>query len=142
MNNRKSPSVAAYIRTQIAICGVSQKDIATALGYENPNVISMIKQGKTKLPITKVGQLAKVLEVDPIYLLRLTMSEYCPDTWQVFQHLIGRSLITANELALIEVVRRACGDVDLALKDKAERDALAAIVEDIAFNQHKPGFSR
>jgi hypothetical protein len=142
MNNRKSLSVAAYIKTQISVCGVAQKDIAAALDYDNPNVISMIKNGTTKLPLTKVGPLAKILEVDPVHLLRLTMTEYCPETWQSIQHVIGRSLITANELALIELVRKTCGDVDLALKDKAERDALAAIVEDIAFNQHKPGFGR
>lgn len=140
MKNRKSLSVAAYIKLQIAVSGVSQKEIAEALGYDNPNVITMFKQGKTKVPLNKVGPLATVLGVDPVHLLRLVMTEYCPDTWQAIQHLIGRSLISTNEMALIEVVRKACGAVDLELKDKAERSALAAIVEDIAFNQHKPGF--
>lgn len=140
MRNRKSLSVAAYIQLQIAVSGVAQKDIAEALGYDNPNVITMFKQGKTRVPLNKVGPLATVLGVDPVHLLRLVMTEYCPDTWQAIQHLIGRSLITTNEMALIEVVRKACGAVDLELKDKAERSALAAIVEDIAFNQHKPGF--
>ncbi len=142
MKNRKSLTVAAYIQLQIAVSGVAQKDIAEALGYENPNVITMFKQGKTKLPINKVGPLAKVLGVDPVHLLRLVMTEYCPDTFQAIQHLIGQSLVTANEMALIEIVRKTCGAVDLVLKDKAERSAFAAIVEDIAFNQHKPGFSR
>lgn len=140
MRNRKSLSVAAYIQLQIAVSGVSQKQIAEALGYDNPNVITMFKQGKTKVPLNKVGPLATVLGVDPVHLLRLVMTEYCPDTWQAIQHLIGRSLISTNEMALIEVVRKACGSVDLELKDKAERSALAAIVEDIAFNQHKSGF--
>lgn len=142
MKNGKSISVAAYIRMQIAISGVAQKDIAEALGYDNPNVITMFKQGKTKLPINKVGPLAKVLGVDAVHLLRLVMTEYCPDTWQAIQHLIGKSLITTNEMEIIEVVRNTCGAVDLELKDKAERSALAAIVEDIAFNQYKPGFAR
>lgn len=142
MKNHKSLSVAKYIQLQIAVSGVAQKDIAEALGYDNPNVITMFKQGKTKLPINKVGPLAKVLGVDPVHLLRLVMTEYCPDTWQAIQHLIGKSLITANEMVLVEIVRKTCGAVDLALTDKAERSAFAAVVEDIAFIQHKPGFGR
>lgn len=142
MKNKKSLSVAAYIQLQIAVSGVAQKDIAEALGYDNPNVITMFKQGKTKLPLNKVGQLAKVLGVDPVHLLRLVMNEYCPDTWQAIQHLVGNSLITANEMTLVEIVRKTCGAVDLELKDKAERATFAAVVEDIAFNQHKPGFVR
>lgn len=142
MKNHKKLSVAEYIDLQIAISGVSQKEIADALDYENPNVITMFKQGKTKLPINKVGPLAKVLGVDAVHLLRLVMTEYCPDTWQAIQHLIGKSLITTNEMEIIEVVRKTCGAVDLELKDRAERSALAAIVEDIAFNQYKPSFWR
>jgi hypothetical protein len=45
-------------------------------------------------------------------------------------------------MTLVEIVRKTCGAVDLELKDKAERSAFAAVVEDIAFNQHKPGFGR
>ena len=47
MVKQKKISVAAYINMQIAVSGVQQTEIAAALGYSKPNVITMIKQGKT-----------------------------------------------------------------------------------------------
>lgn len=128
-------SVATYIKSQVAIAGISQKCISTALNYENPNVVSMIKTGATKLPINKVGPLAKVLKVDPVYLLRLTLCEYWPDTFESIQDLIGKSLVSDNEMDLIQLVRSASKGIDIALNDQADRDAIAKVIGEIAKTQ-------
>jgi hypothetical protein len=77
----KAMRVADYLAQQIILCGKSQKEIAEEVGYEKPNVITMMKQGHTKIPIVKVGAFARALEVDPAYLLRLVCMEYMPETW-------------------------------------------------------------
>ena len=46
--------VAKFVRRQIQVLGKSQVEIAAYCGFDKPNVITMIKQGKTKLPMTKV----------------------------------------------------------------------------------------
>lgn len=77
----KAMRVPDYLAQQIILCGKSQKEIAEEVGYEKPNVITMMKQGHTKIPIVKVGAFARALEVDPAYLLRLVCMEYMPETW-------------------------------------------------------------
>jgi len=103
----KVMSVAEYITVQIKICGKSQIEIARETGFDKPNIISMIKQGKTKLPMDKIGRFAKAIGVDPIHLFRLCMNEYWSDTWAEIERLIGQPVLTMNELEIVETIRQA-----------------------------------
>lgn len=64
-------------------CGLTQKRIAHALGYENSNMITMFKTGRTRMPPEKVVPFANVVGHDPKILLRhwfaAYMSEVLPD---------------------------------------------------------------
>ncbi len=103
---RKPPTVAEYLTAQIDVTGKSQLEIAQECGFTSPNVITMIKQGKTKLPLSRVGALAKALGVDPVYLFSLAMNEYEPGTWSAMEGLIFKQpLLTANELEFVQVLR-------------------------------------
>ena len=57
--------------------------IAHAIGYDNSNMISMIKTGRTRMPAEKVVPFAKAVGHDPKTLLRhwfaAYMSEVLPD---------------------------------------------------------------
>jgi hypothetical protein len=128
-------SVAQFIAIQIAVNDVPQKDIAAALGYEKPNIITMIKQGKTKLPINKVGPLAEVLKVDPVHLLRLVMEEYVPDTWAAIQDLIGKSLVTDGEMTVVQVLRANANGHDLTLEKTAHRNAFGRVIRELVAEQ-------
>ena len=44
----KDCAVASFVRHRIAILDKQQTDIAAECGFEKPNIITMIKQGKTK----------------------------------------------------------------------------------------------
>ena len=52
----------------------TQAEIAEEAGFVNPNMVTMIKKGSTKLPIDRVPALAKALESDPALLLRLSVT--------------------------------------------------------------------
>lgn len=116
----KRVSVAAYLTQQINICGKSQLEIAEEVGYTKPNMITMIKQGKTKLPINKIPAFAKALGVDPVHLLRITMSEYMPETWDVMESLLGEAIITEGEKKVLEIVRARGEGLDVAPEGAAE----------------------
>lgn len=99
-------TVANFIRQQIAICGKTQKTISTECGYQNPNIITMFKNGATKLPFNKISAMARALNTDPRYLLRLVVSEYDPEVWAVIVQIMGPSVsYTDDEAALIELAR-------------------------------------
>lgn len=133
MVKAKTVLVADYLSQQLAVCGKSQREIATEVGYSNPNIITMFKSGATKIPLTKVGAFAKALGVDPAFMLRLVMNEYMPKTWEAIEGILGKdNLMTDQDKAVAMFVRETAGDVpfDLSIEEnrKALRDAIKGIV--------------
>ena len=103
-------TVAEYVDKQLKLCGKTQREVAQALGYMHPNIMSMIKTGATKVPIAKVETLALALNVDPAYFLRLVMNEYMPEAWSVIEGILDRSrLLSDRDMALALLVRDAVG---------------------------------
>lgn len=120
-------TVAEFIADKLAESDKTQREIAEECGFENPNIITMFKTGSTKLPLNRIGPLAKALDVDPAHLLRLVMLEYAPDTWQAIENIMQSTLLTANELELVRAYRQVTGDSD-AKAMVVDRDAVLAIV--------------
>ena len=119
----KPKNVAEYITWQINLCGKKQTQIAEEVGFEKPNVITMIKQGKTKVPINKIGKFAKALEVDPIFFMKMVFTEYMPDAMEAINSIINQPIITQNEWEIVEVIRSA-KVVNPKLRTDEERRAL------------------
>lgn len=112
MKTFKKLTVAEFLTSKIDKSGKTQKDIATEIGYDNPNIITMFKQGLTKIPLTTVGPLASALDIDPAYLLRLVMTEYFPDTYRAVEDCLGTMILTEHERTLIEAYRLCTKDTD------------------------------
>lgn len=108
----KRPTVAEFLADRLASSGKTQREVAAECGFESPNIITMFKQGQTKLPTNRVGPLARALDVDPAHLLRLVLLEYLPDTWACIENTLQSTILTANELDLIRMFREVTGDND------------------------------
>ena len=91
-------------------------DMQKALEYPNANVISMIKNGSMRIPAGKAVIAAKMLEVDPVFLLAKVISENDLELWDAISEVMADQLVTANEMALLTMVRRELDghDVNLA----------------------------
>lgn len=124
----KARNVAEYISMQLHLCGKSQTQIAEEVGFDKPNVITMIKQGKTKVPLNKIGSMAKALEVDPIFFFKLVMSEYMPDVMDMITAITTQPLITKNEWDFIAVIRTS-NVVNPKLRTEAEKKKLREFVD-------------
>ena len=114
MQTKTTPkfTVAEFIADKIAQSDKTQKQIADECGFENPNVITMFKKGATKLPVNRIGALARAIDVDSAHLFRLVMRDYAPDTWETIEEMLNGTVLTANELDLIRAYREATGDSD------------------------------
>lgn len=121
-------SVADYITQQIAMSGKPQKEIAEELNYDKPNIITMFKQGKTKVPLNKVPMLAKSLGVDPVHFLRIVLLEYAPEIWEVLDAVVGREMITENERKILGIIRNASQGYDILPQSKDDELALATVI--------------
>ncbi len=120
-------TVADFIADRLAESDKTQREIAQECGFEKPNIITMFKNGSTKVPLNRIGPLAKAIGADPAHLLRLVMQEYLPDTWEAIEDILKSTVLTANELDLVRKFRDVTGDNDAAPLI-IDRDALVAIV--------------
>lgn len=105
MTNKKHKSVAEYLADQIEQSPKSQLEIAEEAGFETPNIITMFKQGKTKIPLIRVGPLAIALGINPRHLLRRVLEEYMPETWHAVEESLGHLILSADEENLVRTAR-------------------------------------
>lgn len=125
MNAKKPSRIADFLSKSIdAMAGhKSQKEIAEEIGYERPNMLSMIKNGDAKLPLEKVPVLAKAINVDAAFLFRLALEQYWPDQQEAVAAVFGE-VTTANERALIRKIRTWTKNADPVLVSKDNEAAL------------------
>lgn len=104
----------------------SQVEIATEAGFTNPNMLSMIKAGTSKLPLDRVQALARALDTDPKRLFLLAIDQGGGETTRKAIEDIFGTIVTRNEVRWLEELRDASGHGDPALTARA-RNALRAI---------------
>ena len=126
-NQPRRVTVAEFLADRIAAVDKTQRQISEECGFDNPNIITMFKNGQTKLPINRIAPLARALEVDPVHLLRLVMLEYIPEVWESIENIMKSTLLTANELELVRAFREVTGENN-AQAVVIDRSAVIAIV--------------
>lgn len=129
--SKKESAVAKYIEKTIDLNGLRQRDIADAVGWENPNMVSIIKSGQSKVPLEKVFPLAKALNLDPTDLFIRVFSEYYPGLWKDIEQTLKGWVLTQSEQALVTAYRKkiAHGSVLSAGNADALTDQLTATLK-------------
>lgn len=84
-----SSTFVRYIAKQIDESDKTQVQIAKEMGYLKPNIITMFKQGLTKVPLEKVPLLAAALGLDAAALMDLYLSEYAPSVKHALEDVYG-----------------------------------------------------
>jgi transcriptional regulator with XRE-family HTH domain len=125
-------TVAQYLSQQIALSPLSQREIAERAGYTKPNILTMFKQGDTKVPVNKVPALAKALGVDSMHMLRIVLEEYMPEAWAAMESILGKHTVTDEEMSIIELVRQESRAVPLDLANPKNEEKLRQCIAEIA----------
>ena len=99
--------VALYIAASIARSGKSHFQIAREAGFPKPNVLSMIKTGRTLVPMARIPALAKAMMIDPKILLDGCLAAYHPEIHRIISSLAPSCLISRGELSVIRALRHA-----------------------------------
>jgi hypothetical protein len=63
---------------------LTNAEIARRLGYPRPKVIAMMRTGTMKIPLKKTPAIARMLGLDPLFLLQRALNEYDPELWRTF----------------------------------------------------------
>lgn len=104
----------------------TQAEIASEAGFPNANMMTFLKNGRNKVPLDRVPTLAKALEVDPAYLMRLALDQAVGVTAaQAITDIFGTP-VTANERGWIAELRDASGNSDPRITARG-RSALRGI---------------
>lgn len=98
----------------------SQAEIAAQAGYTNANMITMIKQGSSKVALDRVPALARALETDPAFLMRLALEQAIGRTAaQAVVEVFGEP-VTANEVGWLQAIREASNNSDPRLTSRSQ----------------------
>jgi transcriptional regulator with XRE-family HTH domain len=98
----------------------TQSEIAAQAGFINPNMITMIKQGSSKAALDRIPALARALECDPAYLMRLALEQAVGQTAAAAVTEIFGTPVTANERGWVEAIREASGNSDPRLTSRSQ----------------------
>jgi hypothetical protein len=131
MNKETALSFQEYLESKINASTIKQSDMAEELGYATPNIITMFKQGKTRVPIEKVPAFAKILGLDSKMLLRRAMLEYCPELFRAVENNFG-AIITKNELEILNEIRRLSNGKDPGMTSIKSKLALERFVGEMS----------
>jgi len=104
----------------------TQAEIAAEAGFANPNMMTFLKTGKNKIPLDRVPSLAKALEVDPAYLMRLALDQAVGTMAAKAITEIFGTPATENERVWLDEIREASQNTDPRLTSRS-RTALRGI---------------
>ncbi len=130
MSENGSSKVAEYIAAAIERSSKTQLEISAEAGFPRSSVLSMIKQGQTKMPLARIPQMARALDVDAVEFFRLAMSEYMPELQRITDEMYAREQLSPAEAELLQQVRAATGQQPLQLTPEV-RQALARFLDEI-----------
>lgn len=107
-----SPPLAliSRIKAQQGFLELTDRDLCTAVGFEQENVLKAIKTGSMRLPLTKVPAFATALELDPVELFKLALRESDPALSAVIEEVFNPMHLSATEVNLIRYVRELSGN--------------------------------
>ena len=106
MTKKDTQTVAEFLTFHIERSYRTQKEIALDIGYTKANIITMFKQGLTRLPLDKIGIVAEVLEIDPGVLFNKVLKEYMPDTLTALKPIMKGLELSEEECELIAFYRK------------------------------------
>jgi transcriptional regulator with XRE-family HTH domain len=98
-------TVSEFLKRRFAAIDKTQLQISQECGFDNPKIIAMFSKGISKVPLNRIGSLAKAIDVDPAYLFRLVMREYAPDLWENIEDIMKSTVMTTSELDLLRTIR-------------------------------------
>lgn len=107
---------------------MTNEELADDMGYARSNIISMWRTGKSRIPLERLPDLSRLLNVSLAELLPMWMEQYAP-TMRVEVGKMFNRLVTENEFfEVIEAIRQ----VSASSNPKPSRAQLKAVRETFA----------
>ena len=109
---------------------LTNEELAAKLGYTRPNIISMWRTGRTKIPLDRLAPLCDALNVDLAYLLPLWIEQYGGAEANARVLKVLRNTVSESEMALVETARQITAGRNFTLKSDAIEKLRGVIQKD------------
>ncbi len=103
---------------------LSQRDIASSLGYANANFISMLETGKTNIPVKRLNDVIEAYQMDSEFIT-VFVQKLMPDMWELFMQIYD-SFLAPNQFKNSKAVQKALGKM---YKDKMKEKKLESFLQ-------------
>lgn len=110
-----------YIYKKLMESPKSQREIADAVGFKNQNMITMLKQGHVKLALDRVPAMAKALNIDPLDLFKIALTQFYDDAAVRMLTDIIEAGVSPVEKRILQIVRAASGEDTPQLTPEREK---------------------
>jgi predicted DNA-binding transcriptional regulator AlpA len=99
------PTLATFLTEHQNRLTKSDEQMAEALGFSRASIYTLIKEGKMKMPTSKVPLIARALDVPAQDVLTVLLTEYDPELLAVINKAWGPTQLTAGEKKLLSAYR-------------------------------------
>lgn len=106
---------------------MTNDEMAEEMGYARSNIISMWRTGRSRIPLERLPDLSKMLNVSMAELLPMWIEQYAPQVRVEVGKMFNR-LVSENEFEVVQAVRDASGQTNpkpSRAQLKAVRDAFS-----------------
>ncbi len=111
--------------------GRTNEDVASELGYKSPNMISMLRMGRSKVALPRLLDLSRLMRVGIGTLLPLWFKQELEDN-KALSNVIMPFILADNEIEVMQVIRAARGkDRDSAYSEQMV-EAIKKVISDPA----------
>jgi transcriptional regulator with XRE-family HTH domain len=118
---------AEFLKKALDQAPLTQREVAERAGFQRPNILSMMKNGETKVPLNRIPELARACEVKPSTFIRVAMKEYHPEVWAILEDIFDGCLTPAEEeMMMLFRIANVEGDVQMT---ETLSSALLAVLE-------------
>lgn len=107
----------------------SQSEVSREMGFPTPNFLSMIKKGRSKLALGRVGHLAEALDMDLDRLFIAALRQYYDEETIALMEKAFGGPISKGEREILDIAR-AHGDMRKGLTGEARQAIASALTHD------------
>lgn len=109
INAATSATLISQLEVAQTTQGLTDQQLCNHLGFEREIVLSLIKAGSMKMPLTKIPALARALKLDAAELMRVALSESDPALAEAIASVFNPLCLSATETNLITHLRKLSG---------------------------------
>lgn len=128
MNHSTYSRTAQFLAEAIEASGKTQRQIAAEIGYAKPNVLSMMKNGETRIPLEKISALAAACDVDEQTFMRTALLEYQPGAYSALMRAFWPRRLQHEE-EWLEIWRIATLNAEIEIDSQLVGEALGLLEE-------------